>query len=448
MRKSGWKRWAIVGLAVALLAITIPTLALAATCPSAASLKGKTIYLAMISVPGIPQALSHVPEFEKETGIKVNVEMLPEKTLREKTTADLAFGTGIYDAIMFGLMYVTPYAEGNMLTGLNNFAENDDAYYKNRYRLDDYIPRALDVNTYDGQLYGLPFYAESSFHFYRKDLFAQAGLTAPQSVDDIWDAAAKLTKKPDLYGIVMRGMRGGGLNVYTWTSWLWGYGGKYFDEDMMPVLDSPEAIASVDSYAGILQQYGPSGVAGFDWSAVNTYAKEGRTAQFYDATPFASSSMIEAPDSQTRGKWGIVLPHEIEAPGGNFAPTIYTWSFGMSAHSSEPWATWRFISWITGYEMSNNLVADGFNFGGALSRQSQVEEHPEIAKAYWAEPTLEALAQAPLNFRPRIKEWPAVGDAVGAALSQVIAGEKSAEQAFTEANKQVYRIMDRAGAYE
>ena len=445
MSRKTFRKRLLVGLGVMLLVISLSTFALAA-CPSAASLKGKTIYLAMISVPGIPEALSHVGEFEKETGIKVNIEMLPEKTLREKTTADLAFGTGIYDALMFGLMYVTPYAEGNMLMSLNQFRDNEDPFYLNRIKINDYIPRALEVNSYGGNLYGLPFYAESSFHFYRKDLFAQAGLFEPRSLDDIWNAAEKLTNKPNLYGIIMRGIRGGGLNVYTWTSWLWAYGGKYFDDDMKPVLDSPEAIASVKAYADILKAYGPSGVAGFDWSVVSTYATEGKTAQFYDATPFVS--MIEADTSSTKGKWGIVVPTEIKSPAGSFAPTIYTWSFGMSAHAGEPWATWRFISWLTGYEMSEKLISEGFTFAGALSRKSQVDEHPDTAKTYWAAKTLDALAKAPLDFRPRIKEWPAVGDAIGAALSEVIAGQNTASVAFKAVNQQVYRIMERAGAYK
>ena len=410
------------------------------------SLKGKTIYMAMISVPGIPQALSHLGEFERETGIKVNIEMLPEKTLREKTTADLAFGTGIYDGIMYGLMYVTPYAEGKMLMPLDQFIKNEDPAYLKRIKIDDYIKRALDVNSYGGSLYGLPFYAESTFLFYRKDLFAEAGLTEPRSVKDIWNAAEKLTKKPNLYGIVMRGLRGGGLNVYTWTGWLWGYGGKFFDKNMKPVLDSTEVIASVKSYAGILKKYGPPGVAGFDWSAVRTYATEGRAAMFYDATPFVS--MVDAPSSKTKGKWNVVVPNKIKGPTGlPFAPSIYTWSFGISSHASEPWAAWKFISWITSYEMSEKLIKDGFTFAGCLDRKSQVEEHPEIANSYWAKKDLDALAAAPLDYRPRIKEWPSVGDAIGAALSDVISGKKTAAEAFKAVNKQIYMIMKRAGEY-
>jgi len=87
-------------------------------------------------------------------------------------------------------------------------------------------------------------------------------------------------------------------------------------------------------------------------------------------------------------------------------------------------------------------------FAGALSRKSQVDEHPDTAKTYWAAKTLDALAKAPLDFRPRIKEWPAVGDAIGAALSEVISGQNTASAAFKAVNQQVYRIMDRAGAYK
>jgi len=83
MSRKTFRKRLLVGLGVTLLVVSLSTFALAA-CPSATSLRGKTVYLAMLSVPGIPEALSHVGEFEKETGIKINIEMLPEKTLREK----------------------------------------------------------------------------------------------------------------------------------------------------------------------------------------------------------------------------------------------------------------------------------------------------------------------------------------------------------------------------
>ena len=47
------------------------------------------------------------------------------------------------------------------------------------YDMDDVFPTVRDLLSYNGVIYALPFYAESSFTFYRKDLFANAGLTMP-----------------------------------------------------------------------------------------------------------------------------------------------------------------------------------------------------------------------------------------------------------------------------
>ena len=63
----------------------------------------------------------------------------------------------------------------------------------------------------DGKLYAVPFYAESSFTMYRKDLFEKAGLTMPEhpTYDQIKQFADKLTDKANgIYGICLRGKAG------------------------------------------------------------------------------------------------------------------------------------------------------------------------------------------------------------------------------------------------
>ena len=48
------------------------------------------------------------------------------------------------------------------------------------YDVDDVLKPVRDGLSYDGKLYALPFYAESSMLFYRKDLFEQAGIKVPE----------------------------------------------------------------------------------------------------------------------------------------------------------------------------------------------------------------------------------------------------------------------------
>jgi len=417
------------------------------------TLEGKEIHVAIISVPGIMEALHHLPAFEEETGISVTYEILPEAVLREKTTMDLAFGTGLYDAIMFGLMYVNAYAGEGYILPLDQFAAEPAVTDPERIRMDDFLEKALDANRYEGNLYGLPFYAESTLYFYRTDLFEEHGIAPPQSIDDIWDAAEALTLdttgdgSTDIYGISLRGLRGGGLNVYTWTGFLHGFGGGFFDDDWKPIFDSPEAIASLEYYADILNNFGPPGSATFDWTEVSTWAQESRIAAFLDATPFAS--MIEGEGSRTRGLWDVVAPMDIAGvDDSTLAPSIYTWCFGIASHSRQPWASWKFISWITSYELQKQLVEDGFYFRGAVARESTIAENPAIQDEYWVEATMAAIEASSPDYRPRIKEWHEVGDRIGVAVSEAIAGEKTAEDALREAARDVEVMMRRAGYYD
>jgi multiple sugar transport system substrate-binding protein len=410
------------------------------------SFKGTEIHLAIIGAPGIPQALKHLDDFEARTGIKVTYDMLPELTLREKTTMDLALGTGIYDGIMFGLMYVVPYAEPGWLLPLDAFIESK-ATESEELGMSDYISKFLEANTFEGKLYGLPFYGETSVFAYRKDLFNQYNLKPPKTLEDVRYAAQKLTQKEeDFYGITLRGKRGGGMNVYTWTGWLWAFGGRFFNEKMEPVLDSPEAIKSLEEYASILHEYGPPGSAGFEWTETKTWLQEGKAAMTLDASPFVTL-LEDTKESKTAGKWGYISPSDIiiQETGKNLEPTLYTWSFGISTFSRHPWATWKFLSWICSKKLAHTLANEGFLFRGAPTRKSMLEITEE---PWWTESVLEAAENARIDFRPRISVWREVGDRIGIAVEQAIAGIKPAKTALTEANKDVYDIMKRAGYYE
>ncbi len=48
------------------------------------------------------------------------------------------------------------------------------------YDEDDFIPSLRESLSYEGNMYSVPFYGESSFLMYRKDIFEQAGIKVNQ----------------------------------------------------------------------------------------------------------------------------------------------------------------------------------------------------------------------------------------------------------------------------
>ncbi len=65
------------------------------------------------------------------------------------------------------------------------------------YDVDDLFKSIRDGLSYDGKLFAVPFYGESSFMMYRKDLFEDKGLKMPDqpTFDDVAKFAAALNDK-------------------------------------------------------------------------------------------------------------------------------------------------------------------------------------------------------------------------------------------------------------
>jgi sorbitol/mannitol transport system substrate-binding protein len=119
--------------------------------------------------------------FTKDTGITVNYTVLPENELRDKVTQDVATQAGQYDVATVGMYEVPIWSKNGWLKPLGSYADADANYDK----ADLLPPIVKGLSGEDGQLYGLPFYGESSFLMYRKDLVAAKKLTMPER--PTWD---------------------------------------------------------------------------------------------------------------------------------------------------------------------------------------------------------------------------------------------------------------------
>ena len=128
-------------------------------------------------------------KWEQQTGNKINWNVLEENVLRQRLTTDIATKGGQYDVMTIGA-YETPiWAKQGWLAKLDDLGAD--------YDYGDLLAPVKAGLSYDGTLYAVPFYAESSMTWYRKDLFEQAGLTMPDqpTYDQIRQFADKLTDR-------------------------------------------------------------------------------------------------------------------------------------------------------------------------------------------------------------------------------------------------------------
>ena len=167
MRKSGLPA----ALAVALLAAT--SLA-----------KAETLTIATVNNADMIIMQRLAPKWEQTTGHKLNWVVLEENVLRQRATTDIATKGGQFDILTIGSYEAPIWGKQGWLDPLGDLGDD--------YDYADIITSVKNGLSYDGKLFAAPFYAESSFTFYRKDLFDQAGLKMPDK--PTYDQIAELPR--------------------------------------------------------------------------------------------------------------------------------------------------------------------------------------------------------------------------------------------------------------
>ena len=186
---------------------------------------GKTISVAIVANPQMQDIASVTPSLcAAKTGIKVKYTILDEGKLREVTTWDVGSGGKAFDAVMIG-MYETPqFGSAGLLQDLTSQAKADKAYNYN-----DLIPAVRGGLSANGKLYASPFYAESSFVMYRKDVLAKKHVKMPAR--PTWQQVATIARKinsKSMAGICLRGKPGWGDLGAAFTTVLNTFGGTWW----------------------------------------------------------------------------------------------------------------------------------------------------------------------------------------------------------------------------
>jgi N,N'-diacetylchitobiose transport system substrate-binding protein len=124
------------------------------------------------------------------------------------------------------------------------FAPLDDVY--DELGGDDLLPGFVEAGTADGTLYAVPYYSGARAVFYRKDLFEQAGVAVPQTLEEFRAAAVALQQanpSPDFSGFWFPGQ-----DWYNGIAWLFTGGGELAVQEgdrWVGALSSPESQAAL-----------------------------------------------------------------------------------------------------------------------------------------------------------------------------------------------------------
>lgn len=134
-------------------------------------------------------------DFKAKTGHDVEVIPVSEKELGTRATAAFA-ANDLPDVIYHTLQYVLPWAEAGIL----DIETNDEIV--NELGTGTFAPGAVAMAQSDGLTAAVPVDGWTQMIVYRKDMFDEAGLEAPDTYAKITMALEKLHNPPEVYGFV------------------------------------------------------------------------------------------------------------------------------------------------------------------------------------------------------------------------------------------------------
>jgi sorbitol/mannitol transport system substrate-binding protein len=404
--------------------------------------KSATITVAVVDNPQMVNIEKLTPKGFEAThpGIKVKFVTLDENTLRDQVTKDVAAGGGQFDVVMIGPNDIPTWSKNKWIDDLTSEANADASY-----DVSDIIKPIRDALSVGSKLYAVPFYGESSFLMYRKDLLTAAGQTMP--ANPTWDQVAAIAKavkakNPGIAGICLRGKTGWGENLAPLDTVVNTFGGQWFDGSWNAKLTSPAFEAATNFYVNLIKDAGEPGAANDSFNECANSMEQSKSAMWYDAT--VGASVIDDPKtSAIAGKLGFAPAPVDKTKASGW---LWTWSLALEHSSKNKTAAWTFMDWATS---KTYIDYAGAQLGWASvppGSRTSTYANPNYQKAAadFAAQTLSSIAAANPNMpgiAPQpysgvqyvgIPEFADLGTKVSQEITAAIAGQETVATALTK----------------
>jgi multiple sugar transport system substrate-binding protein len=374
-------------------------------------------------------------DYQSQTGVRIEVAEFPYSNLFEKEMIDLSAATGAYDLIMLDDPWFPRFAAGQFLTDFTPLFEKRGLTGPDA----DFVPASIALcrHPYEtGHFYALPYVGNSQLFFYRKDLFEKHNLKRPETWDDVLTAARTIDERERadgsrLHGYVMRAAQGNAV-VADFMPIFWAFGAEMFDSEGRPTVNSAEGVAAL-KFMLELGKHAPPGYASFNADEVSAHLLQGTAAQSIN-WPAWISAFSDPARSKVIGRMEFARMPAAKNPG---RAEIGNWLIAIPRGSRNPDAAFDFLLWATqASEMKKSAL------GGNPPTRRSVFGDAELLSRFPSYPAqLGSLETS--RPRPRTPQWNEIENTFGIFLSRANSGATSAEEAMTQANAEIAKIVAR-----
>ena len=409
--------------------------------------RGQTLVVNFPAHPHYDAVMEILPEFTAQTGIEVEVDQLPYLRMRERQTLELAQEEGEYDLIAYVVFSKADYVYAGQLENLARFFMNPrlvDPNYDAEDLIDGYVYNigfAGGERGYlagkTGSLFGIPYGSETSILGYRTDIFEKHDLKVPETYEEMLEIACLIPElEPGMGGLSSRAASGHHAS-HAFLLHLAPLGGRIFDENWNPIMNSEEGVAAAEALKQIVD-CGPEGATSFGFGEALGSFLNGDTAMFLDTTVVAGQINDPSRSSVVGNVDWALHPMGVRrgSQTGGFG-------IGIPSNAENKEAAFLLMQWLTSRE-GDKLVALA---GGNPSRFS-THADPDVNAIFPHMATFgEALQYADPDWRPIIPVWGQINADLGTTLSKVLTEDLDIQEALDGVAERTRVLMEDAGYY-
>ncbi len=376
----------------------------------------------LIPSPSSTSIQSFIPDFEAETGIKVNVSETPYGEAHQKQLLSYQQKAGAYDVAQFDNSFLMPFCQAQAMAPLDSYLGDSS-----EYDIADFSQSQQDYGKCNGETLGLTLSTEPMIQWYRTDIYEKLGLTPAKTWDEYYNNAKKVQAAG--YGGQIIGF---GPNVsWWWMTMVWSFGGKLYDDSLNPTVNSKEAIAATD-FLKKLMTVSPKGASTANSDEVTSKFLGENIGAMINYSGYYGS-VLDPSINKNEGKIGTA-----PMPTGSADIThLAGWNIGIPKDAKNPTAAWKFLEYVLGKTNAKAYLESG---AAAIGRKSITTDADLLAKfPYLAQ--LEIPASSRIERYPQIAVWPEFEVAAIDAVTQVLNGKSDSTKAMTALNEKLKPIL-------
>jgi multiple sugar transport system substrate-binding protein len=380
-----------------------------------------------------------IQEFNRlhEGEIEVRYREMPADTGQyfEQLRTEFQAGGGEIDVISGDVTWPARFAAQGWISDLSKLFTPETR--------EQYLPYTVESNTYEGAVYGVPWFTDAGMLYYRKDLLEESGISEPPKTwDKLKEQARKVQKDSGTkFGYVFQGAdyEGGVVNglEYIWTS-----GG-----DMLDPRDLNEVVVGSEQTLEGLRIELSMVTDGVAPKAVSSYKElesytsfVGEDAVFMRNWPFAYALSTDPSQSRIRPEQIGVTTLPVAAEGDHTYSGLGGWNLFISAASRNQDAAWTFIQYLSAPEQQRTRALRG----SYLPTLESLYEDDEVLETV---PILALGKEAIQNARPRpaSPSYHEMSLEMSEQFNALLRGDSSPEEVASTLQEQLTNIVEQAG---